>query len=345
MGEPIETSKGKVLLTGGSGFIASHILDVLLDNGFEVVVTARSDEKGDRIVESAKPTQQGRLSYAVVKDVAKDGAFDDTLRTEPAFDYVVHTASPYHLNVEDPIKDFLDPAVKGITGLLKSIKAHASTIKRVVITSSSAAILNPLNHARVYDETHWAPWTWEDARVPEKAYITSKVLSEKAAWSFMETEKPNFDLTVINCTFTFGPVQRSLSSLDAINTSNHRVRDMILGKMKDNLEPTAPVFTFVDVRDVALAHLRAVTVPAAGGNRFYVVGGHFSNKRIVDIIRRLYPNLADRLPPENAQDDFPDDVYGFNNKKSREILGLEYISFERSINDTVQSILNLDSIS
>lgn len=97
------------------------------------------------------------------------------MKADPPFDYVVHTASPYHLNPHDPVRDFLDPAIKGTTGILKSIKAHAPAVKRVVFTSSSAAILNPKQHAEVYDETVWAPMTWEEALQPQNAYRASKV--------------------------------------------------------------------------------------------------------------------------------------------------------------------------
>ncbi|KAK5626635.1 hypothetical protein RRF57_002350 [Xylaria bambusicola] len=337
MAKSDDKQDGRVLLTGGSGFIASHVLDALLDAGFSVVVTARSEEKGKSVVESVKPHL---LSYVVVEDIAKEGTFDNVFQAQTPFDYVVHTASPYHLNVKDPVKDFLDPAIKGTTGLLKSIKAHGATVKRVVITSSSAAVLNPDNHAKVYDETHWAPTTFEDAiKHPAKhGYRASKVLAEKAAWAFVTNEKPNFDVAVINCTYVFGPIQRNLPSLEAMNASNHRIRDMMQGKMRDGILPTRPVFTWVDVRDVALAHLRAMTVPKAGGNRFYVVGGHFTNKQIVDIIRDKYPSLAGRLPAD-AVSDLPDDVYNFNNSKSREMLGIEYTSLEQSIVDTVKSIL------
>ncbi|KAI8960254.1 ketoreductase [Daldinia sp. FL1419] len=335
-------AKGVVLVTGGSGFIASHIIDVLLSDGFKVVTTARSDEKGRRILESAKPAQRSRLSYIVIEDVAKANAFDSVFTRETNFDYVIHTASPYHLSVQDAIKDFIDPAINGTIGILESIATYAPTVRRVVITSSSAAMINPLNHAKVYDETCWAPWTLNDAKDPKKAYVTSKVLSEKAAWTFIETEKPTFDLSVINCTYTFGPVQRNLSSLDNMNTSNHRIRDMLQGKMRENLPPTMPIFTFVDVRDVAHAHLKAMTVPGAGGNRFYVVGGYYSNKQIIDAIRKSYPEFEERLPSEPVLDDIPDDVYGFDNSKSRRVLGLEYTSLEKSVQDTVQSILGLE---
>lgn len=146
---------------------------------------------------------------------------------------------------------------------------------------------------------------------------------------------------VVNNTYTFGPVQASLSSLEAVNTSNHLIRDLISGKLRDALPSTAPVFTWVDVRDVSLAHVRALLVPGAGGNRFYVVGGHFSTKRVADVIRSSYPELAAKLPPAEAEDDFPDEVYGFDNSKSRKVLGLEYRGLEESVVDTVGSILKL----
>jgi nucleoside-diphosphate-sugar epimerase len=148
---------------------------------------------------------------------------------------------------------------------------------------------------------------------------------------------------VVNNTYTFGPIQRQLPDLDAMNASNQRIRDMVQGKMRDKLAPTAPVFTFVDVRDVALAHVRAMTSFQAGGHRFYVVAGHFSNKKIADIIREAFPDLSRNLPPVEAPDDLPDDVYQFDNTKSKEVLGLKYTDLKRSVIDTVSSILRLQT--
>ncbi|KAG6353656.1 hypothetical protein INS49_005364 [Diaporthe citri] len=325
------TPKERVLLTGGSGFIASHVLDTLLAHGFSVVVTARSPEKGQAIVGSIDESLRPDVSYAVFQSGTK-------------FDHVVHTASPYSFKVDDPVNDFLNPAIKGTTGILKSIRAHGPSVKRVVITSSSAAIINPLKHEKVYDETKWAPFTWDDAiSNPQFGYPGSKKLAEQAAWAFVTDENPNFDLATICNTYTFGPVQRQLPALGAINTSNQRIRDLVLGGMRGGLEPTAPVFTWADVRDVALAHVRAVTRPEAGGKRFYVVAGHFSNKRLADLIRDRHPELVEKLPPEGAGDDFPADVYGFDNSRSREVLGIEYRGLEESVEDTVKSILEWQS--
>ena len=88
---------------------------------------------------------------------------------------MLHTASPFHFNVDDPVKDFLDPAIKGTTGILKSIKAYAPSVKRVVITSSFAAIVNGKQHPSVYSEANWNPITWEEGLNHANVYRASKV--------------------------------------------------------------------------------------------------------------------------------------------------------------------------
>lgn len=128
-----------------------------------------------------------------------------------------------------------------------------------------------------------------------------------------------------------------------MNTSNHRIRDLVLGMMRDGLQPTGPVYTLVDVRDVATAHVRALELPQAGGKRFYLVAGHFSNKRLADVIGSTHPELKERLPKEEGMvDDLPEQVYGFDNRRSREVLGIEYRGLERSVRDTVESILEFE---
>jgi nucleoside-diphosphate-sugar epimerase len=128
-----------------------------------------------------------------------------------------------------------------------------------------------------------------------------------------------------------------LNSLDAINTSNKRVRDMIQGNAKDQLPPTG-TFIWVDVRDVALAHVRAMEVPDAGGQRFFVTAGHYSNKDIADIIREAYPELVSKLPAD-ATSDMPADIFQVDNSKTTELLGLKYRPLKQSVADTVKSLL------
>lgn len=383
-------TKGKVLLTGksnplrgllnlrwhhsltiagGSGFIASHILDILLENGYSVVTTVRTVEKGEAVLASLPESQRALVSFALVDNVGRDGNFDEVFTSQP-FDHVIHTASPYQLRVEDPVRDLLDPALRGTTGLLRSVQKLAPSVKRVVLTSSSAAMLNPASHAAVYDESCWRPMTWAEAQQPQNAYEASKVFAERAAWALVNgsdnveaaTETGNnqratsFDLAVINCTYTFGPVQRWLSSWEGVNASNQRIRDCVLGKWtadSGGVPPTRPVFTWVDVRDVALAHVRAMEIPEAGGRRFYVVGGHFSNGRLASIVRESWESsdadklkiVVSRLPSaEETPDDLPADVYQFDNRRSRDVLGLaQYRSLEDSVLDTVDSLLALEA--
>jgi len=154
----------RVLLTGGSGFIAAHILDALLDHGHSVVTTVRSQDKAQKIVEAHPKYSKDRLDTVIVEDIAKEDAFEKAVISDPPFDIVIHTASPFHFNITDTKKDLLDPAIIGTTGILKAIKKSAPTVKRVVITSSFAAIINVTNPPKhPYSEADWNPVTEEEA--------------------------------------------------------------------------------------------------------------------------------------------------------------------------------------
>jgi len=96
------------------------------------VATVRSTQKGQTILDNHKNVPKDKLDFTIVEDIAQPGAFDEAVQSNPPFDAVVHTASPFHFNVTDTKKDLLDPAIIGTTGILKSIKQHAPTVKRVV---------------------------------------------------------------------------------------------------------------------------------------------------------------------------------------------------------------------
>lgn len=110
--------------------------------------------------------------------------------------------------------------------------------------------------------------------------------------------------------------------------------------MKEKIAPTG-TFLYVDVRDVALAHVRAIEVPEAGGQRFFVTAGFFSNKQIVDVVRETHPDLESKLPPKDSPSDFPESIYEFDNKRSLEVLGLKYRPFKETVADTVNSLLEV----
>lgn len=153
----------------------------------------------------------------------------------------------------------------------------------------------------------------------------------------MEKEKPKFQLSTINPALVFGPIVNYFNSLDAINTSNQRFRDMIQGKFKDDGLPPSGLFVWVDVRDVALAHVKVAEDKAAHGKRFFLCGGHFSNAEIASIIKDNFPEYADKLPKE-LKNDQPKDVYGFDNSRAREVLGIDFRPLNKCVIDTVNSL-------
>ncbi|KAI9804846.1 MAG: hypothetical protein M1825_001215 [Sarcosagium campestre] len=333
----------RVLLTGGSGFIAAHVLESLLQHGHSVVTTVRTQEKADKIKEAYPNKTSKELDFAIVKDIAEEGAFDEAVKSNPPFEAVIHTASPFHFNVTDTKRDLLDPAVVGTTGILKAIKKSAPTVKRVVITSSFASIIDASKGNRpgyVYTEADWNPITLEEAtQSPSHGYRASKTFAEKAAWEFVERESPNFTLSTICPPLVLGPIIHHLNSLDALNTSNQRTRNLIQGQSKDEI-PETGTYLWVDVRDVALAHVKAFEVPDAANKRFFVTAGHFSNKEIADIIRDAYPQYESKLPTKSTKGgDYPTGgIYQYDNRRTGDVLGIKFRPLTESIKDTVKSL-------
>ncbi|KAK3172112.1 hypothetical protein OEA41_004197 [Lepraria neglecta] len=333
----------RVLLTGGTGFIAAHVLDVLLERGHSVVTTVRSAQKGQTILDNHPKLPNDMLDFVIVEDIAQPGAFDKAVVSKPPFEFVIHTASPFHFNVTDTQKDLLDPAIIGTTGILKSIKQHAPSVKRVVITSSFASIINPSkgnNPGYEYSEKDWNPITAEEAvENPLAGYRASKTFAEQASWDFVEKEKPNFTIATMCPPMVLGPIVHYLQSLDSLNTSNQRIAAIMTGKAKEEI-PATGTFIWTDVRDLALAHVKAAELPEAASKRFFVTAGYFSNEEIADIVRDNYPELKDKVPAKGTKGGgYPEEgIYKYDNSKVKEVLGIQFRSLKESIVDTVKSL-------
>ena len=111
----------------------------------------------------------------------------------------------------------------------------------------------------------------------------------------------------MNPPLVLGPIVHYLNSLDALNTSNQRIRDIMMGKAKNEIAPTG-TFIWTDVRDLALAHVKAMELPDAGAKRFFVTAGYFSNREIASIIRESYPDLSSKLPNQDTKGgDYPEE--------------------------------------
>lgn len=335
---------GRVLLTGGSGFIAAHILDLLLQRGHSVVTTVRSQDKGEFLKKSHPDAGKDKLDYTIVEDIAKEGAFADAVKSDPPFDAVIHTASPFHFNIQNSVQqDLLDPAIIGTTDILKQIKKSAPNVKRVVITSSFASIVDGNKGSapdKTYDEGDWNPIGKEEAAENAgNGYRASKTFAEKEAWNFIEQQNPNFTLAAMCPPLVIGPIVHYLNSLNAINTSNGRFLNIIQGKAKEELPPGAP-FLWVDVRDIALCHVLAMEKNEAANKRFFTTPGHFNTKECVEIIRKNFPDLQDKLPSKDAPGGgYPDEgIYKVDNSRTEKVLGIKWRSLENCIVDLVNSL-------
>ncbi|KAI6901720.1 NAD(P)-binding protein, partial [Hortaea werneckii] len=318
-------------------------LDILLQHGHSVVTTVRSQDKAKKIADNHAQYGPDKLSFAIVEDIAREGAFDQAVVSDPPFETVIHTASPFHFNVTDVQKELLDPAIIGTTGILKSIKKSAPSVKRVVITSSFASIINPYKGSwpeHTYTETDWNPITQQQAiENPANGYRASKTFAERAAWEFLEKEKPNFSIATMCPPLVLGPIVHYLNSLDALNTSNQRVRDIMMGKAKEEIPPTG-TFIWVDVRDLALCHVLAMEKEGAANKRFFITTGYFSNKEIAEIIGKNFPQYKEGLPSASTPGgSYPEEgVYKIDNSNVVNTLGVKFRPLEESIVDTVKSL-------
>lgn len=269
-----------------------------------------------------------------------DGAFDNAVQTQPPFDSVIHAASPFHFKSKDYQKEILDPAIKGTVGILRSIKAHAPSVKRVVITSSMAAVLNWDNPPDLYEESTWNPITYDQALTgPIFAYLGSKTFAERAARDFVNDERPNFDLVTIHPPGVYGPPIYELPSLDSINTSNKSFASILQGEWQ-SLVPNNPPTQWVDVRDVALAHVRALEVPEASSRRFITVAGYASNQQIVSIIVEKHPEIRSKLP-ESFGKTQEGKIPRVDTEPAEKVLGIKFTPLEDSVLDTIGALLPL----
>jgi len=328
-------SNTKVMVTGASGFVAAHVLDLLLKEGFQVRGTVRSQKKADQLI-AKYPQYKDRLEFVFVEDIAKPDAFEGTLDGISA---VFHVASPFHFKVTNNKTDLLDPAVNGTVGILKTA-SKVSSVKRVIITSSFAAIFDGSKPSSyVYTEEDWNPITYEQALTadPVAAYCASKKLAEKAAFDFVRENKPHFDVVTLCPPMVFGPIVHHIDKLDELNESARLFYDYITGK-QDKMAPGFDVY--VDVRDLARAHLLALQNPQASNQRYFVTNGTYDWQEVVDFARKEFPNQTKSAVGQPGVR--PPHTFLSNNKKSLSHLGLTYTPKDATWRDTIAQLLEFE---
>jgi dihydroflavonol-4-reductase len=277
-----------VTVTGASGFIALHCVRELLERGYRVRGTVRDLGSEAKLRKALLPLDSGsRLSFVAAELLADKGWAEAMAGAT----YLLHVASPVPKGPPKDENEVIRPARDGARRVL--LAAREAGVRRVVMTSSIAAIIagRERDAGHPFDET-----IWSDLTQPIGAYEKSKTLAEQAAWEIArEPQARPFELTTINPSYVLGP---SLTGAD--NVSNE-----IVGKMVRREVPGIPRFHFgvVDVRDVATAHVLAMTTEKAAGERFIVSSDEAWMKEMADVMAaagfkvptRVVPNFAVRI--------------------------------------------------
>lgn len=334
-----------VLISGASGFVALHIVQELVKKGYTVVGSVRSEEKGEYVKKNSGNPE--KVSYEIVEDIEQEGAFDEFVKKHPEATVFLHTASPFHFETLNSERDLLLPAVNGTKNALTSIHKNGENIKRVVVTSSYAAIASAemdQESDKTWDESTWNDITWEKAKEdPVLGYYGSKTFAEKAAWDFVKNEKPKFALSTVNPTYVFGPQPTDEFETTKLNTSSELINTIL--KIKGTEEKVNPVSgSAVDVRDVAKAHIVAFEKDAAKDQRLFLNSGSFTQQTILDIVHTHFASETQHVPMGNPGSDREDvkKRATLNNDKTRKLLGFELITVEQSIKDSAEQILKVE---
>lgn len=274
-----------VLVTGGSGFVASWCIVDLLKRGYEVRTTVRSLAKEVAVRAAvAAEVDTGHLSFSIA-DLNSDAGWDEAVAR---CDYVLHVASPLGGQGTSDPDSLIKPARDGALRVLRA--AVKAGVKRVVMTSSVAASSLPVGRDGTSDETVWT----DPADKHLDNYRISKTLAERAAWDFIKSTGGTTTLVTVLPGAVLGPVL-SPDGLGSVQI----VQRMLNGRM-----PGVPRvgFSIVDVRDVADLHVRAMTVPTAAGQRFIAAGDFLWLAEIAEILRDKLGPRAAKAPTRRLPD-------------------------------------------
>ncbi|ABR35737.1 MULTISPECIES: SDR family oxidoreductase [Clostridium] len=337
--------KELVLVTGGSGFIAVHIILKLLKRGYRVRTTLRTLSRQDEV--KSMLAKGGAVDFENLEFIQTDLTSDiNWIEAVTDANYVIHVASPTPATRPDDGDEMVKMAVDGTLRVMKAAKAAG--VKRVVLTSASGAVLSGhKSHPEIFTEEDWT-----DLSGNIDAYQRSKTMAELAAWEF--AKKENMELSAVNPVAVMGPVLGQ-----DFSHSNQIIRAMLKGDMPFLLNIG---FDYVDVRDVAELHLLAMTCPEAAGERFIATTGeNLTYKEEAKILQRYLGSTAKKVSTK-ALPDFmikfmaifkkdlrmPATFLGQNtacsNAKAKKLLGWQPRPAEEAIVATAKSMIELGLI-
>lgn len=293
----------RVLLTGISGFLGGHVALGLLNAGYIVRGSVRNLDKVEAVRATLKRAgaDVSRLEF-IALDLLSDKGWDEAME---GVRYLQHTASPFVIDLPEDKMDLIRPAVEGTERALNA--ALRANVERIVLTSSMAAI------AYGHDKTRTKPFTdkdWTNLNGPDvNAYIESKTLAEQRAWDIMRAAGRDVDLTTINPSAILGPLLDEDPGTSAL----------IVKRLLDGSVPALPrlPFIIVDVRDIANAHVAAMTSDSARGRRFPMGERPILMGDVADIVRKAAP---DRKVPRLNMPDWAVRIYALFDRDVRGVL-------------------------
>lgn len=337
-----------VMVTGGTGYMASWVIKMLLEEGINVNATVRNPldvQKVEHLTTLTKAST-GKLKLFMA-DLLDPGSFDEPMQ---GCELVMHTASPFFITgVKNPEEGLLRPAKEGTRNVLETVK-RTPTVKRVVLTSSVAAIFGDnvdikLTPGKVFTEKEWNI----TSRVDHQPYSYSKTIAEQEAWVTAK-EQDRWDLLAINPGWILGPSISKRKDSMSIST---------MVQFGDGTFRTGVPEIWngiVDVRDVASAHIKAGFTPGASGRHIIVNG----EARLFDLANILRKHFGESYSfPRRQAPKFlfwliaP--MYGytrkyvsrnvghqikFDNSYSKADLGMSYIPIEQTVKEHFQQILD-----
>lgn len=338
------------MITGATGYVAGWLLKKLLKKGITVHAAVRNPEDEEKLVflNELAVNSPGKIKY-FKSDLLNYGSYAQAME---GCELVFHTASPFALDVNDPVKDLIEPAQLGTRNVLEQAN-NTLSVKRVVLTSSCAAIFGD-NADLMQTPNHiFTEEIWNTSSTPKhNPYSYSKTLAEKEAWHIHDKQS-RWDLVVINPSLVLGPAVNPL-----VNSSESFkiIKQFGDGTFKTGVPKLG--FGIVDVRDLAFAHYQAGFVPEAKGR--HIVSGH--NTFFLAMAKTLLPRYGNKYPiPQKEVSKwliwfigpmlnkaltrkFISRNVGYpwigDNSKSKTALGVSYRPLVETMTDTFQQLID-----
>lgn len=336
--------EGLITITGGTGFIGSHVVNSLLKSGARVRLLVRPKSLISKKELLDTFSNFGSLLEIKKYDLMDPASVQDALE---ASSYVIHMASEYQLDARNVQKELIDVAILGTQNILNACY-KIKTLQKLIVTSSVAAVSDS-PQKQFLDESDWNTLSTKK----RNPYYFAKTKAEEALWRWKEDKNPFFRIATINPSLTIGP-----SLIQNLNTSNKVILDILNGGFPGIVNLA---WNIVDVRDVAKVHILSMLYPETEG-RFLCTHKTLKLSELVQLLQDFgYINY--RLPKKSMEHVLFDKlltlisyldkrgrgsylrtnighVPAFNNQKIRSTFGMEFVQTETTIKDTVNDLIN-----